>query len=162
MTGSASWQQSGKEEHVRGEAEYDAAQAKGYAEGLTDRVGGYKDSVVGAVKGDEAQQVAGKSDYHTPLFFGLAHLFPPFTATQVTSERRRERSSRKLTSLRAVGFVAMEGSSVFGLFYQVMKISGLYDGTIILSRSDTVVREYCYNHIYFSTLGGATMSRIGT
>ena len=61
MTGSTSWQQSGKEEHVSGEAEYDAAQAKGYAEGLKDRVGGYKDSVVGAFKGDEAKQVAGKT-----------------------------------------------------------------------------------------------------
>ena len=67
MTGSTSWQQSGKEEHALGEAEYDAAQAKGYAEGLTDRVGGYKDSVVGAVKGDEAQQVAG--EFVNTLFF---------------------------------------------------------------------------------------------
>jgi hypothetical protein len=67
MTGSTSWQQSGKEEHALGEAEYDAAQAKGYAEGVADRVGGYKDSVVGAVKGDEGQQVAG--ELSIPPFF---------------------------------------------------------------------------------------------
>ena len=128
MTGSTSWQQSGKEEHALGEAEYDAAQAKGYAEGLTDRVGGYKDSVVGAVKGDETQQVAGELAI-SPFFLDLAHLFVSFT--QVTSEKRRERFSRRLTSLRVVGFVAMEGSSVFGLFYQVVKMSGLSDGIIL-------------------------------
>ncbi|KAG7090315.1 hypothetical protein E1B28_011912 [Marasmius oreades] len=59
VTGLESWQQSGKEEHAQGEAEYKAAQAKGYAEGVSDRVGGYKDSVVGAVTGDKSQQAAG-------------------------------------------------------------------------------------------------------
>ncbi|KAG5337136.1 hypothetical protein C0989_010584 [Termitomyces sp. Mn162] len=59
LTGSASWQQSGKEEHAQGEAEYKAAQAKGYAEGIADRIGGYKDSIVGAVSGDKAQQTSG-------------------------------------------------------------------------------------------------------
>ncbi|KAL0568155.1 hypothetical protein V5O48_013837 [Marasmius crinis-equi] len=58
-TGLESWQQSGKEEHAQGEAEYKAAQAKGYAEGVSDRVGGYKDSVVGAVTGDKSQQAQG-------------------------------------------------------------------------------------------------------
>lgn len=38
-----------------------AAQAKGYAEGLADQVGGYKDSVVGAVTGDKTKQVAGNA-----------------------------------------------------------------------------------------------------
>lgn len=61
VSGAQSWQQSGKEEHARGEAEYKAAQAKGYAEGVTDRVGGYKDSVVGAVTGDKSQQAAGNA-----------------------------------------------------------------------------------------------------
>ncbi|KAK0449832.1 uncharacterized protein EV420DRAFT_1564329, partial [Desarmillaria tabescens] len=32
-TGATSWQQSGKEEHAAGETEYNAARAKGYAEG---------------------------------------------------------------------------------------------------------------------------------
>jgi len=54
-----SWVQSGKDEHAKGEAEYNAAQAKGYAEGVVDRAGGYKDSVVGAVTGDKAQQTSG-------------------------------------------------------------------------------------------------------
>lgn len=59
--GSQSWSQAGKEEHARGEGEYKASQAKGYAEGVTDKVGGYKDSVVGAVSGDESKQATGKS-----------------------------------------------------------------------------------------------------
>jgi len=60
-TGSQAWSQAGKEEHARGEGEYKVAQGKGYAEGVTDRVGGYKDSVVGAVTGDKSQQVAGNA-----------------------------------------------------------------------------------------------------
>lgn len=60
LTNSESWKSSGKEEHAEGEAEYKAAQAKGYAEGTMDRVAGYKDSVVGAVTGDNSQQVEGK------------------------------------------------------------------------------------------------------
>ncbi|KAK7047344.1 hypothetical protein VNI00_006575 [Paramarasmius palmivorus] len=59
LTGATSWQQSGKEEHARGEAEYRAAQAEGYVEGATDRVTGYKDSVVGAVTGDKSKQMEG-------------------------------------------------------------------------------------------------------
>ena len=60
MTGAESWQTSGSQEHAKGEAEYKAAQAQGYVEGVTDRATGYKDSVVGAVTGDKAQQAAGK------------------------------------------------------------------------------------------------------
>ncbi|KAF9465804.1 hypothetical protein BDZ94DRAFT_1188889 [Collybia nuda] len=59
LTGSSSWQNSGKKEHAEGEAEYKAAQAEGYAEGTTDRVVGYKDSVVGAITGDKSQQTSG-------------------------------------------------------------------------------------------------------
>ncbi|RPD58959.1 mismatched base pair and cruciform DNA recognition protein [Lentinus tigrinus ALCF2SS1-7] len=59
LTGAQSWQQSGKEEHVQGETEYNAAQAKGYAEGTIDRVGGKKDAIVGAVTGDRSQEVSG-------------------------------------------------------------------------------------------------------
>ncbi|KAH9849953.1 hypothetical protein C2E23DRAFT_838061 [Lenzites betulinus] len=59
LTGAQSWQQSGKEEHAQGETEYKAAQAKGYAEGTMDRIGGKKDAVVGAVTGDRQQEVSG-------------------------------------------------------------------------------------------------------
>lgn len=59
MTGSTSWQQAGKEEHAKGEAEYKAAQAQGYAEGTIDRLGGKKDTIVGAISGDKKQQAEG-------------------------------------------------------------------------------------------------------
>ncbi|KAH9913553.1 uncharacterized protein BXZ73DRAFT_106894 [Epithele typhae] len=61
VTGSESWQTSGKQEHVQGETEYKAAQAKGYAEGTMDRVGGKKDAIVGAVTGDRQQEVSGNA-----------------------------------------------------------------------------------------------------
>lgn len=59
LTGLQDWQTSGKEEHAQGEAEYNAAQAKGYAEGTMDRLGGKKDAVVGAVTGDRQQEASG-------------------------------------------------------------------------------------------------------
>ncbi|EIN11946.1 hypothetical protein PUNSTDRAFT_63376 [Punctularia strigosozonata HHB-11173 SS5] len=59
LTGAQSWQQSGAQEHASGEAEYNAARIKGYAEGTMDRVTGTKDSVVGAVTGDRSQETAG-------------------------------------------------------------------------------------------------------
>ncbi|KXN83082.1 hypothetical protein AN958_01833 [Leucoagaricus sp. SymC.cos] len=59
LTGSTNLQQSGKEQHAKGEAEYKQAQTQGYAQGTKDRVGGLKDSMVGAVKGDESKQAEG-------------------------------------------------------------------------------------------------------
>ncbi|KAG6830468.1 hypothetical protein H0H87_008041 [Tephrocybe sp. NHM501043] len=56
LTGATSWQQSGKQEHAEGETEYKSAQAKGYAEGTAERIGGKKDSIVGAVIGDRSQE----------------------------------------------------------------------------------------------------------
>jgi len=54
-------QHSGMEERTQAEAEYKAAQAKGYSEGTMDRMSGFKDSIMGSVKGDEAQKASGKS-----------------------------------------------------------------------------------------------------
>lgn len=59
-TGWEEWQRSGRDEHMQGEAEYKAAQAKGYADGTVDRLSGKKDAVVGAVTGDRQQETAGK------------------------------------------------------------------------------------------------------
>jgi len=59
LTGAESWQQSGKEEHAQGEAEYKAAQAQGYAEGTIDRIGGKTNAVVGAITGDKTQEASG-------------------------------------------------------------------------------------------------------
>ncbi|KAI4517393.1 hypothetical protein K525DRAFT_145306, partial [Schizophyllum commune Loenen D] len=44
-----------------GEGEYNAARAKGYAEGTADRITGKKDNIVGAVTGDSSQQAAGQA-----------------------------------------------------------------------------------------------------
>ena len=59
-TGWTDWQTSGRDEHARGEAEYRAAQAQGYAEGARDRLGGRKDAVVGALSGDREQEAEGE------------------------------------------------------------------------------------------------------
>jgi uncharacterized protein YjbJ (UPF0337 family) len=68
VTGSESWQSSGRDEHATGEAEYNAAQAQGFVQGAGDRVAGYKDSVVGSVTGDKGQQVSG-IEIHVFNFF---------------------------------------------------------------------------------------------
>jgi len=58
-TGWESWQRDGKQEHAAGEGEYNAARAKGYAEGVGGQVKGKKDSVFGGLTGDHEQEVSG-------------------------------------------------------------------------------------------------------
>lgn len=59
-TGAQGLQQSGQQQHTEGEGEVGAAKAQGYVQGAMDRVGGYVDSVVGAVTGDKTQQTSGE------------------------------------------------------------------------------------------------------
>ena len=90
MTGSESWQQSGRDEHAQGEAEYKAAQAKGYAEGTMDRLGGKKDAVVGAVTGDREQEVSGMLLTYLPCWMSYmltSWLQETFVMTRVKLSR---------------------------------------------------------------------------
>jgi hypothetical protein len=93
VTGAKSWAESGRQEHASGEAEYKAAQAEGYAEGLSDNVRGKKDTVVGAVTGDREQEGSGLC---SSTQFSLAitnRIFP-----QVTSSRIKDGRSKTLTA----------------------------------------------------------------
>jgi len=93
VTGAKSWSESGRQEHASGEAEYKAAQAEGYAEGLSDNVRGKKDTIVGAVTGDREQEASG---LYPSTQFALAitnGIYP-----QVTSGRIKDRRSKTLTA----------------------------------------------------------------
>ncbi len=71
--GKDSWTQSGKEEHAAGEAEINAAQAKGYAEGTFDRLAGKKDTIIGAMTGDRGQEASGMYSCRSPPTSGIIH-----------------------------------------------------------------------------------------
>jgi uncharacterized protein YjbJ (UPF0337 family) len=89
ITGSQSWRESGKREHTEGEAEYHAAKAKGYVEGATDRVGGKKDAILGAVTGDRSLERQGE---HVCLD-GLGTVLDD--RLQVTCDKIKEKSNNK-------------------------------------------------------------------
>jgi len=98
LTGAKSWTDSGKQEHTSGEAEYNAARAKGYAEGTLDRLGGKKDTVVGAVAGDREQEASGmytSNHWQFSIIDG--------SNFQVMSGRKKGRLSRILTAHRNSG-----------------------------------------------------------
>jgi len=65
IIGSKSWQESGKQEHAKGEGEYNAARATDYVKGAGDRVKGMKDAVIGSLTGDKTQQAQGKFLFHS-------------------------------------------------------------------------------------------------
>jgi uncharacterized protein YjbJ (UPF0337 family) len=106
-TGMTSMQNSGKQEHAEGEAEVKGAQAKGMMEGMMDRAMGMKDSIVGSVTGDQAQQASGAffplSFFRSPILrsFLLVPLPSPsfphprvdnqLTPPQAMSRRRQAR-----------------------------------------------------------------------
>ncbi|KAK0529681.1 hypothetical protein OC834_003599 [Tilletia horrida] len=59
LTGATSWTQAGQEQHAKGEAEIKAAQAKQYADGVSNQVQGKVDNVIGSITGDKTKQASG-------------------------------------------------------------------------------------------------------
>jgi hypothetical protein len=98
VTGAKSWTESGKQEHASGETEYNAARAKGYAEGTLDHLGGKKDTVVGAVAGDREQEASGMYPSNHWQFSII-----DWSILQVMSSRKKGRLRKILTAHRNSG-----------------------------------------------------------
>jgi len=62
-TGYTDLASAGQKQKKEGDAEYQAAQAEGYVEGVSDRVTGKYDNVVGAVTGDKERQISGQAKH---------------------------------------------------------------------------------------------------
>ena len=90
-TGLDSWTASGKERQAEGDVEHKQAQAQGYVKGTVDVATGALNKVVGTLKGDTSQEIAGG------YFISYAHL-TQLTCDQGMPARRRARSSRRRTS----------------------------------------------------------------
>ncbi|KAI9293982.1 DNA binding protein [Neoconidiobolus thromboides FSU 785] len=60
--GNEQMQAEGKAQHAKGDAEYKAAQAQGYAEGSKDSMKGSVKDTVGSAIGNEQMQAEGKAD----------------------------------------------------------------------------------------------------
>ncbi|TEB34285.1 mismatched base pair and cruciform DNA recognition protein [Coprinellus micaceus] len=82
VTGATSWVDSGKQEHAAGEAEYNAAQAKAWAEGVSDRVEGKKDAIIGAETKGNIQHDKGAAQQNLNKFLKQTRdcdTSPPYT-----------------------------------------------------------------------------------
>jgi uncharacterized protein YjbJ (UPF0337 family) len=111
LTGSTAWQQSGREEHARGEGEYNAALAKGYAEGTADRIGGRVDNVIGAVTGDKTKQAEG--EFCITIVWGCSLLIPSSSQAQRGERRNQtECTPYDLKCINCIGQTSADVSSV--------------------------------------------------